>query len=401
MKQVKKIPLFLYGMFLLLCNASVFWGIKWGNQIAIIFIIVSVGIVFVKKRIYLPNLKKSAFIAGLFLLVNLLNIRSGVNWFSATLFIGEIIAISIVQSYINPKELHKVLANCMLIISIVSLVSFFIRETNSALLNPFIYREAIHGSKYKYVYTIWHTFGWNVDFHRNAGPYWEAGMFACYLAIALAIVEFEDGIFENEKKRFFAKSILIATILSTLSTTGYLSIILYFVILVIRIPNIGKKNICKKLLLGVAVIFIASIVFNTSVVQDKLFTTNSSMTKRTEDIVGGLKLIKENPILGLGFRSDLSRKLEIVYGSGNSANGLIQGCYRMGLLVFTILLYSYYKGLTVVMNKKNAGLTFLLLMFLFASEPMQIFLVVLSLAFLREEKKKDKQEELERNLDVQ
>ena len=73
----------------------------------------------------------------------------------------------------------------------------------------------------------------------------------------------------------------------------------------------------------------------------------------------------------------------------------------MGLLVFTILLYSYYKGLTVVMNKKNAGLTFLLLMFLFASEPMQIFLVVLSLAFLREEKKKDKQEELERNLDVQ
>lgn len=148
-------------------------------------------------------------------------------------------------------------------------------------------------------------------------------------------------------------------------------------------------------------IFIAFIVFNTSVVQDKLFTTNSSMTKRTEDIVGGLKLIKKNPILGLGFRSDLSRKLEIVYGSGNSANGLIQGCYRMGLLVFTILLYSYYKGLTVVMNKKNAGLTFLLLMFLFASEPMQIFLVVLSLAFLREEKKKDRQEELERNLDVQ
>ena len=384
MRKIKCLTIYLYAMFLLLCNASVFFGVKFGNQIAVLFIIISVILAFIKHRIPMINIKKCAIVVVFFLLSNLMNYRSGVNWVSALLFIGELVAISIVQSFINVKELHKAIVKCMLLISLVSLFTFFISEMNVSVLEPFITRETIHGSGYVYIYTLWHTFGWNVFFHRNAGPYWEAGMYACYLTIALCMLEFEENIFTDERKRKIAEIILIGTLFTTFSTTGYLSIILYSILRFVCIPNSGKKNILKKVALGVVVIGIGYIVLNTSVVQDKLFTSNSSRTKRIEDIIGGFKLIKESPVFGLGFRSELSRHLEIVYGSGNSANGLIQGCYRMGTLVFGILLCLYYKGLTYVVGKKNAWRFFMFLVFLFACEPIQIFLMMLSFIFINE-----------------
>lgn len=385
MRYVKIIGLYLYTFFLLLCNGSVLWGVKFGNEITVIVFGVSIVVALITGKIYKKNVQKFAVIVGIFLIVNLLNFNSGVDWGSGLLFIGQLLIICIVQSYYDVTDLHRCIVNCMFVVCVTSLITFFLREIGSTIFNPFIIEEKIHGSSYTYIYSFWHTFGWNVDFHRNAGPYWEAGMYVCFVTIALCFLVFEENLFNPQKAKIYFL-IFIFTIISTMSTTGYIVLVVFAMFYFAKQPFETKKQLVLKLFLGIFIVGAVILLLQSNVVQEKLFTNNSSIIKRTANITGGLKIIQKQPIIGLGFRSDLSRKLEIVYGAGSAANGLIQGCYRMGMLLLGVLLIYYKKGLNLIMNNKQAFFTFLIYLLLMFGEPVQIFTIFLSLIFLRKTK---------------
>lgn len=382
MSYIKNIGLYLYTFFLLLGNGSVTFGVKFGNQITVIVFFVSIVVAIIAGRIYKKNIIKFSIIAGLFLLVNLLNLSSGVDWESGLLFLGQLFIICIIQSYYDSADLHRCIVNCMFVICVISLITFLLRETGSSIFNPFIMEEKIHGSSYTYIYSFWHTFGWNVDFHRNAGPFWEAGMFACFIAIALCFLVFEENLLNTKKTKLYFITFII-TIVSTMSTTGYIMLVIFALFYFVKQPFETKKQFVLKLFLGIFIVAAVILLLKSSVIQEKLFTNNSSIMKRTANITGGIKLIQEQPLIGLGFRSNLSRKLEIVYGAGSAANGIIQGCYRMGIILFGILLAYYKRALNIIMNKRQAFFTFLIYLLLMFGEPIQIFTVFLSLIFLR------------------
>ena len=93
-----KIEYYGYALFLLLCNASTFFGVKWGNVITLMVIVVAGVIAMVKRYLPLPEFKKLGTLLILFMFSNFVNIRNGVNWSSALIFIGDIISIYIIQS---------------------------------------------------------------------------------------------------------------------------------------------------------------------------------------------------------------------------------------------------------------------------------------------------------------
>lgn len=371
-----------YALFLLLCNASTLWGVKWGNEITVLFIMIACVVAFTKRAIPAYGLRRLGLILGMFFFTNVINIQNKVNWTSALLFAGELIAIYLIQCFLDIRILHVCIVKCMVFISVLSVITFFISEINSGILKPFMIWERIHGSSYVYIYTPWQTLGWNVFFHRNAGPFWEAGMFACYISISMGLLEFEKDMGFSNREYVWMQGTFVVTLLTTLSTTAYLSLILFSFIKLRKIPKKNKRDTVKKMFITVLVIGIAYALYNTSVVQNKLFTNNSSIEKRMENITGGMLLVKESPLWGLGFRSEVSRHFEDVYISGNCSNGLIQGCYRMGTVLFVVMLYFYYKGYLNIMQKKDAIFAFVWLLFLFGCEPMQIFLLPMSLVFI-------------------
>lgn len=382
MKIAHKSGIYLYALFLLLCNASVFWGVKWGNELSVVAFIFSWIFAFWKRNLNRIQLKKFVLITSLFLIANVINIRNRVNWTSAFLFIAQLWTICTIQSFVDIKKIHRAIVNSMFLICVVSLITFCIKEMGSALLDRFIVTESIHGSSYKYIYSVWHTFGWNVDFHRNAGPYWEAGMFACYISITFFLILFEENLIEPVKKKILYSTVYIITLLSTLSTTAYLTLGIFAIYFYIILPKQTKKQWILKFCMFIFAVVCLFLLISSEVVQNKIFTSNSSIIKRTANLANGIKLVLDNPLFGLGFRSDRSRELEFLYEAGSAANGLVQGAYRMGLLVFATILFYYKKGLNIVVGSKVAFLGILLFAFLMFCEPIQIFLFFLSFIFV-------------------
>ena len=384
-KPLNKVIVYIYALFLLLCNGSVFWGVKFGNPISLGFFAISIllAISSGKIKVQKQNAKTMLMLVALLLVSNIVNIKNGVNWVSLLLLFGQLITIYIFQSRIEMHELHKAIINCMLFICIISLVTFILYEYNNQIFQWFIIRERIHNSSYIYIYTLWQTFGWNVNFHRNAGPYWEAGLFACFIAFtaSLLIFSFNEEEFGGKIKYYSYLYIFMATLLSTLSSTGYLAMIFILVFNLLKNKETSRRKIILKVLIGLLTILVVYALYTSEVIQNKLYTTNSSLTKRIDDITGGWELIKINPLFGLGFRSDVSRQYEAYYGFYNSANGLVQGMYRIGGIAFIYMLYVMWRSMTRVMEKKNGTFLFIITLFLFFCEPIELFIIFLSNLF--------------------
>lgn len=378
--EITGIKLYLFVLFILLCEGSVFFGIMYGNVFNLIVFVFSLILAFTKKKVSKYNFHLSFVLIIIFIFNNYINIKNGVNWIHVTIFIMKLVSISIILTYIDRKKFITAIIKSMFFISLISLTTYFLRIINFKFLKMFEINRLI-GDKI-YIFTPWQTFGWNVDFGRNAGPYWEPGLFSCYIIIVLMLLIFsEEHLIKSIKKKNYSLVFLI-TLISAASTTGYIimSVIITIWFCLMPIKNYGQ--IIKKIILVFVIITSVILLINSSVVQEKLFTENNSRNKRIEDFESGLKIVKESPIFGLGFKSTLSKIMEISHGNGGTSNGFIQGFYRMGSVLFIIFLILYLKGSILIMKNKLFGYSFwIITIILMFTEPIQINSIFLILLF--------------------
>lgn len=129
-------------------------------------------------------------------------------------------------------------------------------------------------------------------FARNCGVFPEAPMFMYPLCMALGIHEL---LLSRENQRKLSRVILVVTILSTFSSTGFLVLtILYGYKIFIRS---GKKNRRNRVLLIPFGILIAAFLA-VSIIDEKL--GSSSYSIRTEHVLASLKCFWETNFLGCG-----------------------------------------------------------------------------------------------------
>ena len=160
---------------------------------------------------------------------------------------------------------------------------------------------------------------------RNSGPFWEPGMFAVFINIALAL-----NVIRTCKLADNKNIILVIASLTTLSTTSYIatiSILLYFYLVI----NRNARSIIGILVIGICSVYFLESDFGYEKIKSN--SENTAAYSRFGAINYHVSIIKEYPISGRGFQSgEEDNKMEV------SPNGLTNLIVFFGI-PFSVYLY--------------------------------------------------------------
>ena len=257
-------------------------------------------------------------------------------------------------------------------------------------LNPMDFSSVTGNGKTAIIYSVQPSdfsllYGFTIP--RNCGYAWEPGVFAVFLCLAIFINLF---ITSTDKKSKMKLWVLIITLLSTLSTTGY---VIFLVIITYYLLN-KKLNIIILLfpLAIVAMIYLSSLPFmskkvfqvmdETKQVDDLLEATYGvdfqSNPQRFTSIMISLKDFAENPILGIGGNNTGSWTYKV--GSRiSTASGLGNLLAQFGSIGFIFFIIASFKSshyFSTYYNYKGKFLLFLIILLLSVSYSI-IFLPII------------------------
>lgn len=148
---------------------------------------------------------------------------------------------------------------------------------------------------------------------RNCGPFGEPGQYQGVLSVALYFSLFKKHCFKNVRERKLYILVFTITMLSTLSTNGYIALsILYIGYLCCVKQDRNIKVFIKRLLILTIVLFIFTDLgkdFFKVAIYDKFFSDgNFSLTSnttggRTRGIIEMIEYISQNPfvLIGIGY----------------------------------------------------------------------------------------------------
>jgi hypothetical protein len=188
----------------------------------------------------------------------------------------------------------------------------------------------------------------NFNLPRNCGFAWEPGGFSVYLCLAIFINLFITRDEKNHQIRFW---ILVAALLSTQSTTGYVMFII--IILFYYLNKSLKFKVLLLPLLVIALVYMLSLPFMTEKVIELLsksldidqiifnsFGRESNINpQRFESFIIAFRDFRHNPILGLGGHTEMSwlhligARVSTITGFGS----LLANYGVVGFLFFMIL----------------------------------------------------------------
>lgn len=173
-----------------------------------------------------------------------------------TFFLFYAIVVSYIHNQVFGKALFPILEHIIVLLSVVSLIfwciSIFMPSFASALFKSSLSQEVTFGNNFLYIFTWMDPAKGQIygGISRNAGWAWEPGRYAIILCLAICINVIRIGkiSFANNIKLI----ILLVALLSTLSTTGYSTILILW-----SLYNFYGKGITSK----IALIFVFIVSF--------------------------------------------------------------------------------------------------------------------------------------------
>lgn len=189
---------------------------------------------------------------------------------------------------------------------------------------------------------IFNFHGFELTPKRNSGPFWEPGAFSIFLNIALFF-----HLLKKKRLLTFKSIILIATIITTYSTSGILTL---FVILTWYLYQVKTNLLIRIISLLAATILFVNVYFEVDFlgrkVQDNIEEATTTTGSRFGSALADWLLFKQNPIIGYG------RNIDAKYGVSyfdlsimHRNNGLTNLFVQWGLILALVYLVLYYKSL--------------------------------------------------------
>ena len=266
-------------------------------------------------------------------------------------------------------RLLKKLYNVIVVIALVAIVFFVIVNFMNVRL-PFEYIE--HEGIKTYYKEYFHIFCtadryhrtnvFGLSFFRLQSFFWEPGIFAIYLSLAMFYYVFYD-----ENRKWWKILLLTVCMIFTISTTG---IIIAAMLISINIVKYAKVKKRQKILVALP-ISLVSIVTMALVWIEKMTRTNienGSYYIRMNDLKLGLKVITERPIIGFGYKN--YEHFLLLSEQGNS-NGIIIWGFTMGLVGLALLFIPFvYVLINDKQNRFIEGVYFLLYVLFNMTEPL-------------------------------
>lgn len=331
----------------LITSGSVCWMYLLSPGIAFSFLlfIAIYNAVYIRKDIGKAKNSSYCFILMVVLLciLNYIYINSSYKDNSMAGYIVALTGAYLVISRYDFYYFRKILTNILYIISLIGIPAFFLAELELLPLNTII---TLSGAEYKIF--LFYTYGWANLFHRYSGIWHEPG--ACQIIYNTVLWLHFDCITNwkwehGQKKKLLV--ILLGSIL-TLSTGSYLVLILLTIgcVSCMKIKNKSKIPI----IMGILVIglFVVYVIFNSPVIQNKLFDAEGesvSKIERISDAIALWTMTLEQPILGYGIGTDIFWKLSDKYGNSACSSGLLTYSASLGFTWLLIFFYYVYRNI--------------------------------------------------------
>ena len=235
--------------------------------------------------------------------------------------------------------------NLIYILSIISLfvyVTFFFPSIANQLVSHAFKSFLIPVDLQSYEYIpnyIMVAFNSYQEF-RNSGPFWEPGAFSVFLNIALMFNIFVNNRIADKKNLLF-----IITIITTLSTAGFLALFVILVLVYFFLKPSLKKVILLLPMIALFTFLIISLPFMLPKIQNNIIIADNNNTSRFGSALSDYKLISENPILGYG--GDLKNMFGTVKWNVKKMhrnNGITAFITQWGLILFVMYFYNYKKS---------------------------------------------------------
>lgn len=266
--------------------------------------------------------------------------------------------------------------NVVIIITVISIIFFIANSFLHININYSIF-VSYNGIKYKNFYNIYFQI---YDSTKNISIFWEPGLFSSYIALAMILLVFQKNI------SLLKMIILIIGILTSGSTSGYVLIILVFLL---RFSKNGdyKKN---GTLTTIIIIFLVTMLFlnynkivdyliglNSEIFSKLLFDDVSSKTRIYSPIID-FKIYLKSPIFGFGINKFNLKYLEEIKGtfvdSQTSTIGFLLGSFGIfGLIYLYMLIRGVFKNLKF--NFSTKFIIFTIVLFILNKEPHYSMLV--------------------------
>ena len=278
----------------------------------------------------------------------LANFSNGIYFNDVVIDIVKIVFVVSIANTISEDEFIVKYVRIMFCLAILSLICHaFIQITHGG---PLPFQQAFIGSNGLRRYsTFYHTVGWELNysyhtagygyFTRNAGIFWEPGGYQVFLNLALFLFWAKQELFEllwttRRRKRLYKMTvpILIITILSTQSTTGYICLI-FNILFYLFYKNKVKSSWSKVLIIMGGVVAIVVIEASTNVIGDKLFNHTASYFTRLNDTIEGFTVVLNRWFLGYGlFAKETISSVLLSHGIINISNGINAFALNVGLV---------------------------------------------------------------------
>lgn len=310
-----------------------------------------------------------------------LEILSDIYFHYSILYSGRFICV-LVFSWIGTQimtfdKFKKIYIKAMTVISGISLLGYF-----WGIFTNFYYPlstiENINGVSY---YNGYIFFAMN-DYSRgrNIGIFWEPGIFAIFIAIAILF-----SIFDGHRINKSNAVVLFVALVTTYSTTGY-ALLLISIIALLCDRKTKNMAIIGFLLVGVVLVII---VYFGSIedalmqyfprVFSKLYNNSNSTIHRVNSIVYNLKIFIQNP-LGHGLTRANVLFSEMTEGSQTSTMTLYIA--QFGVLGGAFVLLQFISILVYKDWRMTSRIMFLLVwIIIFNVEIMTFFTAVYALMF--------------------
>ena len=324
-----------------------------------------------KRMLIPPPTVICLFVFGIAAVLTLFINKESPHFISYVYFGFLVIAACFLCRTISFDNFRKIFCNILFVISLIAIVLFGVEQIIKIPLGYSLFE--LNNS---YSSNFFFIFSQNVYLDRLQSIFWEPGVYASYLLIALSF----EMLFEKKINWFHFATFCVALIL-TFSTAGYL---LFVFLLVPFLLRKVKKSLPKTIiefsffpLIIIAVILLVNFSGQLAnlmpTIFDKIANQNASFTTRILSPKINLEMFVKKPFFGWGIHGANEEYLRIVTEQYESFVDAQTSTSASLLAKFGILgfIYSLMLFLGIVLNK-NKGLNIFELACFFAV----IFLIV-------------------------
>lgn len=317
------------------------------------------------------------FFLILIVINSLINLSNGFLVEDFIIVMIKLLSVALVASSLTASQFQNYYIKFISIIALISVVCWLLTSFGISIplsRRVYVTEQYFEGAFY-YLYEPGKVF------YRNKGLFWEPGLYQIFLnlGIVFALNRISMGE-ENIRKYVGIIFLLVATVLTTQSSTGYicLAIVLIYALLFVYVPDKSLGFMRRN---GFRFIIIAGIIGlflvenNIGIMEQKVLNQGGSYITRMDDTIGCLKASLENPVFGTGWFANNFREVTMKYGVAYNNSSCLGAIFvRFGYplaLAFLITLFIGIKRL-LGMNFIRALVIYLFILLSFATESVYI-----------------------------